>query len=186
MFKAAVKRKNCEQPVLHQGDELAVHRGRQRHKANIHTPVRQPLLHVVIVAVEKTKIHARVVALKLFEDRGKPVDGNGSEGTDAHRTRLQSADGRRRLPELFCRAQKAAHRGQQALALVGEHNAGTAAAENCKTEFALKRVKAVADSRLRAAELLRRPGETACLHHGHERRISVQRHPSTSLNENIS
>ena len=96
-----VLRQYGEKPVLPQGNAFAPQRRRQRDEPDVHAPVRQPAVYIVIVAVEELELHVRVERLKFLHHARQPVHRHARERRNAHRARRKAAQLRRRLVELL-------------------------------------------------------------------------------------
>ena len=152
-------RQDRHQGILVQWYAAAARFGGLGGKGQIDAALRQPAVDIVIVAVEKLKLHLRILLLELHHHAGQPVGGHAGKGADADAPRGAGTQLGRLLAQLLLLGDDFPDERDDRLSLRGEPRTGAGAPEQGKLQLRFHGGNDMADAGLGQAQLLRSTGE---------------------------
>ena len=139
LCQPVVLRHDRHQRVLRQRDGTHPLRGGQGHKAQINLPLPEPLLHVVVIAVEHFQLSLGVGALERPDHPRQPVDCHAGKGSQPDGSGVGTADVPDQLRQLPVLLENLLHLGQHHLPRLRQPDAAPVPAQKDEAIFFLQR-----------------------------------------------
>ena len=139
LCQPVVLRHDRHQRVLRQRDGSHPFGGRQGHKAQIDLSLPEPLLHVVVVAVEHFQLSLGVGALERPDHPWQPVDGHAGKGSQPDGSGVGTADVLHQLRQLPILLKNFLHFGQHHCPRLRQPDAAPVPAQKDEAVFLFQR-----------------------------------------------
>ena len=137
--QSVIFRHDRHQWILGQRDGTHPLRGGQGHKAYIHFPLPEPLLHVVVIAVEHFQLSLGVGALERPDHPWQPVDGHAGKGSQPDGSGVGAADVLHQLRQLPILLKNFLHFGQHHRPRLRQPDAAPVPAQKDEAVFLFQR-----------------------------------------------
>ena len=139
LCQPVVLRHDRHQRVLRQRDGSHPFGGGQGHKAQIDLPLPEPLLHVVVVAVEHFQLGLGVGALERPDHPRQPVDGHAGKGSQPDGSGVGATDVLHQLRQLPILLKNFLHFGQHHCPRLRQPDAAPVPAQKHEAVFLFQR-----------------------------------------------